>query len=151
MVPKTVVLQALTIHVSKCPLKSSLHCPLLDSHANGRLTSGVIFCSSSWYCIKYSEPLVFHQTSRNNFVFYGLGSYGFSSAPFSCSVYSVRLLTTQPACSCSSVLRKQMYSSLVVLPCVDLCKRLDCKMVHHDRLFQVFTMKQLNFTFSLSC
>lgn len=44
-----------------------------------------------------------------------LMAWVFSSVWFSCAVYSLRLLTTQSACSCSCILIKQMDPSFVVL------------------------------------
>lgn len=72
-----------------------------------------------------------------------------SSVWFSCSVYSLKLLTTQPACSCSGILRKQMCPSFVVLPLSPSLWKSCFKMLHPDRVFYAFAMKIFNFTVSI--
>lgn len=102
--------------------------PQLDSHANCSLNGGVVFfCSSSWFCVKYSEPLLFYQTL-------GVTSCLMAWVP----LHLALLPFPVPFRRLGPVPRGwESKCMFPLLSCLDLCEKLYLKIPQHDRLLML--------------
>lgn len=131
-----------------CFSPSSIHmCPRVPISVFPRLPPARLLCEwqIKWGCDYIPVPGAASNTLRPRFSVRPPGmtscltAWVFHSVWFSCSVYSLRLLTTQPAGSCSCVLIKQMPPSFVVLLlCPSLWKSY-LKILHRNSLLCLCT------------